>query len=310
MTAECKVNFVICAPSYHELNGGAIVLHKLCHILNTNGFNAFLHPFYGEVIFDGHRNLNFIEKALRVTYRKHFRKYSINPNFKTPVINNTDKLRKKIVIYPEIVIGNPLEEKNVVRWFLCEPGMHNGTISYNKSDLIVDFNSFLNEYEFPGANIWDDSLFITHMPLEYYNLDGALDSSERHGTAYCIRKGKGRTDLNIEDDAILIDGLSHSEVSKIFKRVQTFYSYDLYTAYSPFAALCGADSIVVPDKNISAEQWFPDRSKRFGIGYGCDDIDFARSTRQLLLQSVIERELESIAKAVDFAHYAIKYFEE
>lgn len=206
------------------------------------------------------------------------------------------------------MIGNPLNGDNVVRWFLCEPGMHNGLISISKTDLIVDFNSFLNGYHFSGSKIWDDNMFITHMPLNHYNLVGALPFSERHGTAYCIRKGRDRKDLNVEDDSILIDGLPHSEVAKILKRVKKFYSYDLYTAYSTFAALCGADSIVVPERGVSVEQWFADKSKRYGIAYGCDDIGFARSTRHLLLESIVERENEAAAKVLKFADYSINHF--
>lgn len=88
------VQFVICAPSYSEVNGGAIVLHKLCHILNSNGFNAFLYPFYGAAFFDGTQGLNFINNALRLYYRKYFRRFAKNDDFNTPLLSNARTVKK------------------------------------------------------------------------------------------------------------------------------------------------------------------------------------------------------------------------
>jgi hypothetical protein len=35
---------IITAPSYNPAIGGAITLHKLCHILNLIGYDAYLYP--------------------------------------------------------------------------------------------------------------------------------------------------------------------------------------------------------------------------------------------------------------------------
>ena len=42
---NCKhFKYIIVAPSYDENNGGCVVLHKLCDLLNSQGEKAVLCP--------------------------------------------------------------------------------------------------------------------------------------------------------------------------------------------------------------------------------------------------------------------------
>lgn len=304
------MKFLIVAPTYNDINGGAIVLHKLCHLLNSNGFEAAIYPYFGQETYNSDNFLSHTRDIAKTIIKKYWRGFDTNEAFDTPIVYKVSKLCQTIVVYPEIIIGNPLNASNVVRWFLCEPGFHKQNISFSQRDLLVDFNSFLNGYRFPGANIYTDNLYITHMPLEHYNLDGALDVSERQGCAYALRKGRDRPDIKVEDDWILIDGLPHSEVAKIFKKVKVFYSYDMYTAYSQFATMCGADSVVLPRAGVSCQQWFSDESKRYGVAYGKDDIHFARKTRDQMYFTVLNREKDSQNKVLKFADYAREFFKQ
>jgi hypothetical protein len=38
--------FIIFSGSYSEDSGGTVVLHQLCHLLNTNGYEAYLYPAF------------------------------------------------------------------------------------------------------------------------------------------------------------------------------------------------------------------------------------------------------------------------
>ena len=93
--------YLIYTPSYNPQSGGIIVLHKLCHMLNNLGAHAFL----------------FHDKIDNVNY------FNTNPEYLTPIADLSILNQDPIVIYPEIVIGNPLNAKHVVRWLLNRPGV-------------------------------------------------------------------------------------------------------------------------------------------------------------------------------------------
>jgi len=304
-----NINFIIVAPSYSENSGGVIALHTLCHILNSHGYRAYLYHFYGSGLLNGKSIYASFFEFARYSARKVFRSYQTSGEFITPIFNGKLNNKNTIVIYPEIVIGNPLNASNVVRWFLYTPGGHNGVISVNERDLLVDYNAFLTDYSFGSANIYPSPLYVTSIPWQIYNTNDAFEREERRGTAYCLRKGANRKISHDLSDSILIDGLSHFEVARILKSVKTFYSYDLHTAYSYFACLCGADSIIVPDDKVSLEQWKSIAGNPYGIAYGEANLKLARDSRHLLKAKMESDEDKMREKVDDFAQYAINYFE-
>lgn len=295
--------------SYNENCGGYVVLHKLCDLINRLGREAYLLPYVEKIEF-GRRNfikslLRFIKNRLRrmVTFR-------VNPEFKTPILHSPLLIKNWddwIVIYPEVVFGNPLFAKNIVRWFLHHPGNHyGGEFHYGPNELYFRYHSGIRPYESPLSRMSKSELRVVHYPLEWYN---ELDTlQERFGTAYCIRKGKGKAIVHDLSDSILIDGKSHKEIAEIFKRVKQFISYDMYTAYSGFAVLCGCESVVIPDEGVSEEEWMPDPLERHGLAYGFENLGKAKSTKKLLIER-IERELGSnLVNVSNFISEADDYF--
>lgn len=281
--------FIVYAPGYSENNGGAIVLHKLCHLLNQEGYEAYLYPSFK--IWIMHREF-WVKPLLSILWglvrEKYLRRYRTIPNFKTPVFKGgTSKISDDmVVVYAEGVTGNPLNARNVVRWFLHQPGYHNGIVGFGTGELYFDFLAFSHNFELPFSKLSKQRVFLTHFPLEKYNLVGALPEDQRKGTAFCLRKGIDKPQIHHPSDAILIDGLSHDEISKLFKRIKTFISYDPKTAYSVFAALCGADSVVIPDEGVPFEEWAPDERDVFGVAYGFDRLQWSRETRGKILEMI------------------------
>ncbi len=307
------MKFIIFAPGYDPDIGGVIVLHKLCHVLNSLGYECKLYPYYNSDLIDKGNFVKPILSATKSLIKSLIRKYKTNPSFDTPLF----KQRKNsisdeyVVIYPEIVHGNPLGAKNVVRWLLHKPGFHTGNVYYGSGELYFDFNSFAGDFCFPGSKVSENRLFITHMPIEIYNLKDVLSPEDREGTAYCLRKGKDKPIRHDLENSVLIDNKSHHEIAEIFKRVKTFISYDSHTAYSVFAALCGADVIVVPDEGVSKEQWYPEESQRYGLAYGfsSDEIAWARDTRGKLLDEILKKEHEISHVVSRFVNEVEHYFE-
>ncbi len=265
------MKFIIVTKSYDENIGGSIVLHKLCHLINEHGGDAFIHPFITthECSFYG------IYKKQKSKLAVCLKKFETNPLFNTPIIKSLKGLdeHEYCVIYPEIVDGNPLHAKNVIRWFLHHPGFHTGRVQYNTGELYFSYGVFGNDFIIQGSNRSKLKLEVTHLFTEYYNLNNV--NGIRHGTSYCIRKGTGRNIVHDLTDSILIDGRSHSEIANIFKKTKYFISYDLYTAYFWFAILCGCIPIVIPESNMTKEEWYPDEQSRIGIAYGFEDIPTA-----------------------------------
>lgn len=302
-----KKKFLIFSPSYNEISGGVVVLHKLCSILNTLGYESYLHPYIYSYELNRYNLKEFLWNCCKWSVREFFKPYRTNPAFNTPIfkglIENKDEW---VVIYPEVVFGNPLKAKNVIRWLLHQPGYHEGSIYYGKNELYFKFNSAILDFDFPGSVTSRNELKVIHYPLEYYNMEGS--SSERSGTAYCLRKGTGKKIQHELSESILIDGMSHFEVAEIFKRVKTFVSYDTYTAYSIFAILCGCESVVIPDEGVSEEEWYPNPTDRYGISYGFENITKATVTAHLVHKHVQDEENRAVDNVKSFAFEVGTYF--
>ena len=212
------------------------------------------------------------------------------------VIDNS-LLREFVVVYPEIVFGNPLNAQRVVRWFLHNPGFHTGRLNYGKNELYFKCRPAIEDFYSSGSVVSKNILKVFHCPFEDYNLNDV--SLDRKGTAYCLKKGKHKPVQHDLNGSVLIDGKSNSEIASIFKRVKTFISYDTYTAYSRFAVLCGCESIVIPDQGVSKEQWHPNPADRYGLAYGFSDVEAASETAHLVKEYLLAKESKSIENVKD-----------
>jgi len=308
--------YLIFTGSYNENNGGVVVQHKLCSMLNDLGYESYVHPLY-ERYYEINKNnfnltlrifLGFIKRVFSGLYKDHkqYKGFKLNPYFNTKLLNKKDIIFNDewIVIYPEIAFGNPANAKNVVRWLLYNPGVHTKKIFFGENELCFKYNSAFSSYLTTMEH--SKELKVIHYPLEHYNLDNA--SKGRTGTAYCLRKGRNKPIQHDLDNSILIDGKSHVEIAAIFKQVKTFISYDTYTAYSFFAVLCGCNSIVIPDEGLTEEQWYPNPEDRYGLSYGFDGVEQARRTAHLVKQHVIEEEAKSKENVENFIDVAESFF--
>jgi hypothetical protein len=146
----------------------------------------------------------------------------------------------------------------------------------------------------------DMILRVQYSPFELYQARPEEALRERAGTAYCIRKGKGRTMAHDTGNSVLIDGKSHKDIATIFKSVKQFISYDPQTYYSYLAVIAGCESVVVPPDDTSKEQWKPSVEDRYGLAYGFDDMEFALATRHLALQRQVALDNDSQQSVREF----------
>ena len=297
--------YYIYTPSYNPNVGGIVALNNLCDLMRKQGHSAYLVPF--KPTFSGRfarvKQLRYVVK--NILWPSPFASAA---DLDTPVRtgNIDDSVGESVVIYPEIVKGNPLKAKRVVRWLLHNPGFHTGEVDYAPGELYFRFATHFKEFNFDGSKTSKSILRVVRFPTNLYNKNSC--AAIRTGTAYCVRKGKNKTIEHDLNDSILIDGMEHSDVSAIFKRVKRFISYDSYTGYSKLAVLCGCESIVVPDPEVSIEEWIPNVRDRYGIAYGFDNVDEANSTAQMQIERVMELESESAKNVSDAIEEIESYF--
>lgn len=304
------MKFIILASSYNENIGGIIASHKLCHHLNDVGYEAFLYPISRSSYSFRRRIFADLTSKSRLLRSLTGRGFRMNPALKTKLLplSYPSIPEDAVVIYGDTIAGNPLNAKNVVRWFLHKPGHHTGVIEHGSGELHIDFDEFLSEYDPQDNFLSPDPLHIVHYPVNIYNGIGATLDEGRSGIAYCVRKGSFVDGLFDRKDATCIDGLSHEECASVFKRVERFYSFDPYTAYSSFAALCGAISIVIPPENMTKSDWYEKDSSRLGIAFGESDIAWARETMPQLHDELIAREKRGYRDAIKFTEAAADFF--
>lgn len=273
------MKFVIVANSFDDRIGGVIVLHLLCQRLVEAGEAAYLWSSPPRLQF--WRNPRRYLGWLRYHIGRRHRLYSTGP-FATRHADIAD-LSGAVVVYPETITGNPLKADKVVRWLLHKPGFHTGVVEYGKDDLLFYYHEAFHDPDL--GDYADNRLVVTWWNEEYRQ----FNHGERAGSCYLVKKGQGRSLTHDLRDSVLVDTLSHREKAEMFNRTKYFYTYDDRTLYARYAALCGCIPIIVPQPGISREEWVLDAEERYGLAYGDEDIEWAITTRPLLLQR-IERE--------------------
>jgi hypothetical protein len=293
------LTFVIFTPEFNEGVGGAIALHRLCDLLNGLGYRARLWP-RKRPLSDSSSPLRSAKQILKYVWeRRSFRTFQ---DFDTPLATRQD-LDEAIVIYPEVVAGNPLRARRVVRWFLHKPGFHTGQIVYGQNELYFFFQHSFND---PSIN--PDSSNLLQVYFIRDDIYRQQNFGERSGYCHILRKGRGRPPVHDIDNSTLIDGLSDADAAKVFNRCEFCVSYDLYTMYSKYAALCGCLSVVVPEPGLSKTEWRRDPEDRYGLAYGFDDIDEARASLPLLLPTLKKKEGEAARLVTEFVGKCHTYF--
>jgi len=320
--------FIIYSPSYSEVTGGVIALHKLCDLLNKSGYEAYLYPsihpaedsydLYSYNTKDVAQMVDSLKKVFYINQTqpvgepisadKISEVYWVNKSFNTPVYKPDPNIffnNEWVVIYPETTFGNPLRAKNVVRWLLHNPGFHTGKIYYGQNELYFRYSESFEKFQLTGSKTSDLILMVLHLPLDLF-FEPEIPQ-ERKGTAYIVRKGHNRNIVHNLENSILIDGKSNREIADIFRSVKTFISYDPTTLYSNLAILCGCQSIVIPIDGITKSQWYK-TSLNHGIAYGFEDpsnTQVSASTMREILSLGEEKSKELVRL---FVNEANEYF--
>ena len=276
---------IIYSFAFNINSGGITALYNLARLLNIyikdNKFNICVK------IFDAHK------KNINNTFYNNF---ALN----NEVDNNT------IVIYPEIISGNPLNAKYVVRWILAELGINtNSNIykSWNTNDLVYHWE--------PISKL---NYKILNCPF-IHPIFSKINFEKRENTCYLIRKGISvHKTINYfhPQNSICVDDKSLEEINKIFNSCKYFYCYDPFTFYISYAIICGCIPILYPIENKTKEDYINNiilKNIKYAIAYGNteNEIKYAESILEESASELINIENNNLKNIELFLNDIIPY---
>lgn len=234
--------FLIWAFPYTHRSSGIRALYRLCHHLNVSGYPTALIAEPGEPL----------------------------PEWNCFLYNG--EVSGRVVVYPEVVSGNPLQADRVVRWVLNTPGLLGGETTYADSELVFvydlqrlpEVNLAVSEPIGPERELWmglvDPSVIY---PDTKANRD--IDCSFTYKGAELARTialpaGEIQPLESLTSDL--------SSLGEVLRRTRTLYSFDHYSNLLREAVISGCEVRVTDeagrwhdprycacDRNI---RWHPD----------------------------------------------------
>src|SRR5208282_1967642 len=216
---------LVWTPDYRLSSGGVRLMHYLCHCLNEVGYKAYTNA--------------------KIT----------NPDWNTPYLEKPDD--DTIVIYPEIVSGNPLQAKYYVYYMLNIPGKIAGDKVY-PDDIVAIGNWPFWEDEFrKAAKNYKGIITLGLIDTNVFYYDNA---KKFRNLLFIYKGGDLRSDFKFEneDKMELITGKTPlKEFSQMLKETETLYTYDEYSGLNYEAYLCGCKIMMMGKDGVPFE-WKPD----------------------------------------------------
>jgi hypothetical protein len=231
--------YYIVTPNYTNDSAGVRAMHLLCHWLNRAGERAYVLAYGGSETI-------------------------VNPDLLTPLLSppmvhaHGEKGLVPIVVYPEVVVGNPLNAQCVVRYVLNFPGLLGGDKIYAPSELVFGFSHSLAAAVSPETP-------VLHMPIIDRSIFFPAKARQRKGAAfyaYKYRDVAGNRVFGLPEGALEItkgrpDSPRPPEIAEILRSIETFYVFE-NSAMAIEATLCGCPCVWMPspymEKPISLEE--------------------------------------------------------
>lgn len=280
-----KKKFLISTHGFDMGIGGLKALHKLCHLLNQEGEDAYLIP---------------------VNFNHPFGVYD-KYNVKMVTQEVLDNLNDVIVVYPESWFGNYLNAPNVVRWILGPPS-DDHIVTWSNSDLWFWWIPFYLTDKYTKDT--DNFLCITEQHRDIF-YDMKLN---RSGTCWSLRKAEKiiKPDQYIHpSDSHFIPYHAAGDVvglSKLFNSKELFYCYDDHTYLIIQALMCNTDVVVIPPISKDKEKFQNGYDLNKYAAYGLEDLDRSRSLRSEFFDALDKIESKSLSQLHTFIEKCHAYF--
>ncbi|ADU69675.1 glycosyltransferase family 2 protein [Pantoea sp. At-9b] len=278
--------YFIVAPDYRESSLGIQVMHRLCHLLNESGRQAWM--------------VNC----------------TVNPAWNTPAVSGKElreyQLRGGLftVIYPEVVSGNPHRAPMAVRYMLNQEGVINGNdLEAGPDDLFFWYRpEFAGKYASPRI-----------LNIECYDLDLFQDDQPEKS---CDLLYLNRVPLSAVDFSRLPPGieilsmrnpLTLAELAAKLKTARTLYSYEA-SGTALLAILCGCPVVGLTAPGYEKYAMTATTLAEYGgVGFCWDDhpatLEAARTNLWQMRDTLLarrEQTQEQIQQLVDMTQQKLR----
>ena len=260
-----KKDYIIVALKYSKSNG-IRTLYRLADALVSRGYNAYMFAPASDEI-----NCNFLTKITKAMKQN------------------------AIVVYPELIYGNPLNFNNVVRYVLYYPGKLGGEKKYNSQELIITFSS-----------MYYQNVPVLSIPCLDKNIFYKDDSIKKDIDCYFVYKGgkwkkieefKNMVEINKNYPA------KRQDLGDLLRRTKTLYSYDDHSLLLDEAIECGCKVKIV------RQDGFEDYVSNYSnlVNNFDDQIEyFIKITQELDNKKAYKRNLSSVSLKNRMKYYIFK----
>lgn len=249
--------YYIFAPDYRRTSAGIRVMHMLCDALMRSGHEAYV---TGNVL---------------------------NPALMTPYL--TDEIVRlhraqglePVVVYPEVVDGNPLNAGVVVRYLLNRPGFIEGSGKFGEEDILYAYS---RDLLMPG--IPDDRVMMMP-PFDLTVFRLPENPEKRVPGKVCYYRGR-RGEFHIDPSLLPADAVeitaqwpaSWEEMADLFQQCETFYCCGA-SALGAEATLCGCLCVIILEED--APRIGVHETQSDGVAWGLAPEELARARQTLPL---------------------------
>jgi O-antigen biosynthesis protein len=210
--------FIIQGFGYRHNSAGVRVLHRLCHMLRSCGYDA----------------------AIETS--------ALNPEWQAVSGDHSqfDPLTD-VAIYPEIQAGNPWGFKNVIRYALNHPGWTGAEKVYPLSEYVMAHSKSIYQSVDP-SNRFGGILNISIIEPHLFYFDKQIP---RDIELFWVYKGAAtRAKYKIPGEESMKEithewPASRPATAEILRRCKRFYSYDPFSAITTEAEICGAEVYMI-----------------------------------------------------------------
>ena len=159
-------------------------------------------------------------------------------------------INEHIIIYPEVIITNPLKAKNIIRYYGNKPGV------LNKTSSSIGANDFILSHSKTLIANAHHVLFFAYVDPAFHDKN-TFKAENR--TLDLVYEGKGHlyTKMVDIDGAVLITRHwppSKQQLATLLRHTRFLYTYDSWTNLNLEAILCGAIPIFLHNGPFTDEE--------------------------------------------------------
>lgn len=262
-----KYSYLIFAPPYQGYSAGIRYMYELARDIIRKGYSASvvndidikncIQPPIGD--FDNPVEVLTFSSALLLI-----------------------RFGKVVVIYPEVVSGNPLGATRVVRIVANKPGYLGGNKVFPSNERVFLYSHYYT------AHVSNNIFGYLYKPMIDLEMWSEQNHTIRDLKLYYVGKGTFREGFTGADYIEVTRATpARRELPALFNRASHIVIFDNSTALAQEAALCGCTPIIIPDGSQTQDDLRKFELGDDGVAWGFSDIERAKNTAPFLREKII-----------------------